>query len=119
MNNNIISASPGKPVNVISLTSPIKASRDTVKFVYSLYSANGDSITLSAEYSLDGGFYWNKVKGLKGKISGITIPNYSDTLLWVSSLDTTNIETREAKFRLIPKGLAAMRGKDSITKNLI
>ncbi|MEK7819365.1 MAG: T9SS type A sorting domain-containing protein, partial [Bacteroidota bacterium] len=116
LNNNIISASPGKPVNVISLTSPIKASRDTVKFVYSLYSANGDSITLSAEYSLDGGFYWNKVKGLKGKISGITIPNYSDTLLWVSSLDTTNIETREAKFRLIPKGLAAMRGKDSITK---
>ena len=100
------SATPSKPVRLLSVTTPQKIVKDSVYIPFLVNAANDDTITFVGEFSKNDGVSWFSVAQLGGRATKVSNSNFNDSVLWRTKSDGEFIESQTTKFRLTAYGLA-------------
>jgi hypothetical protein len=92
-----------------------------VPIYFEINDENADSLSIEAEYSLDGGTTW-EVATISGETVSLRTPVYEGSIIWNSSLDASGVDVEEATFRIIPfdndKGEIGVSNKFHLDNNL-
>ncbi|MCK4593433.1 hypothetical protein KAU45_02945, partial [bacterium] len=72
-----------------------------VTIAYQISDREGDPISLTHEYSLDGGATWKEAT-VTGTITKIPSTSYTGSLVWNSKSDTDTLDSTNIVFRLTP-----------------
>jgi len=95
---------------------------EDIIFNYNLSDAEGDTLSLTAEFSQDGGYYWEPAT-TSGQLTSLTPELYSGNVVWNSKSDLLGTDLETMVFRLVAAdndaGEPALAGPFHLDNNAI